>query len=68
MNEANDMDLTSGDGSILVEVVSECVPITPEMQARPRVLSPYLRYKQETESQQIPTERPIDHLPPAKPE
>jgi hypothetical protein len=63
MNEPNDFHLTSGDGSILIEIVSECVPITPEIEARPRTLSPYLKYKQETESP-----HPNENPPPEQPE
>ena len=37
MNESNPYDLTSGEGSILIEIVAEALPITPEVLRRPRV-------------------------------
>ena len=37
MNESNEFDLTSGEGSILIEIVADALPITPEVLRRPRV-------------------------------
>jgi hypothetical protein len=41
MTEENDFDLTSGEGSILVEIDAELAPITPEVLQRRRVRPPY---------------------------
>jgi hypothetical protein len=43
MNEPNDFHLTSGDGSILIEITSECIPITPEVLQRPRKRAPWMQ-------------------------
>jgi hypothetical protein len=43
MTEPNDFHLTSGDGSIFVEIIGEWAPITPEVLARPRIRAPWLR-------------------------
>jgi hypothetical protein len=37
MNDSNHFDLTSGEGSVLVEIVSKALPITPEVLQRPRI-------------------------------
>ena len=37
MSEQNDFDLTSGEGSMLVEIDAEFVPITPEILRRLRL-------------------------------
>jgi hypothetical protein len=36
MNESNECDLTSGEGSILVEIVAEALPVTPDVLERDR--------------------------------
>jgi hypothetical protein len=36
MNESNEYDLTSGEGSILIEIVAEALPVTPDMLERDR--------------------------------
>ena len=36
MNESNEFDLTSGDGSILIEIVAEVLPVTPVILERDR--------------------------------
>ena len=37
MSEQNDFDLTSGEGSMLIEIDAEFVPITPEILRRLRL-------------------------------
>lgn len=37
MNQSNEYDLTSGEGSILIEIVSDALPITPDVLRRPRI-------------------------------
>lgn len=36
MNESNEYDLTSGEGSILIEIVAEALPVTPDVLERDR--------------------------------
>jgi hypothetical protein len=36
MNESNEYDLTSSEGSILIEIVAQALPITPEALERDR--------------------------------
>jgi hypothetical protein len=43
MNEPNDFHLTSGEGSILVEITSEVVPVTPEDRPPPGTRPPWMR-------------------------
>lgn len=54
MTEPNDFHLTSAEGSILVEITSQCGPLSPEDLERPRIRPPWMQ-------------RDKDGLPPVPP-
>jgi hypothetical protein len=67
MAQPDDSDLTSGDGALLIEIVCQSAPITPE--ARERARKRAQQQRQLGREPVLPTDsKPPDHKPADQPE